>query len=150
MKQRARRRRDRCRACGRTLASTYGTPYYRQQRTRQDFDQLAAMSVEGLSQSAIARVKGLSRNTVARRLERAATAARAFNDRRTRGYPLREVQADEIKTFLTDRDHPTWVLTSIEVWSPLWPAVAVGTRSCRNIKRVLADPAATAVSSTAP
>ena len=97
------------------------------------------MSVEGISRSAIARIKALSWNTVARWLERAAAAAREFNDRMTRGYELREIQADEIKTFLTNKDSTTWILTTIEVWSRLWPSTVVGARSYRNVRRVIAD-----------
>ena len=57
------------------------------------------MSVEGVSKSAIARIKGISWNTVARWLERAAAAARRFNDAMTQGFSLEELQLDEIRTF---------------------------------------------------
>jgi transposase len=97
------------------------------------------MSVEGVSISAIARIKGISWNTVGRWLERAAAAAGKFNDRMTRGCKLREIQADEIKTFLTSKDSTTWILTTIEVWSRLWPSTVVSARSCRNVKRLVAD-----------
>ena len=136
---RARRRRFRCKTCGKTFCSAQGTPYYRLHCTRRDFDEVAAMSVEGVSRSAIARIKAISWNTVARWLERAAVAAREFNDRMTRGYELREVQADEIKTFLSNKDSTTWILTTIEVWSRLWPSTVVGARSYRNVRRVMAD-----------
>jgi IS1 family transposase len=97
------------------------------------------MSVEGINRSAIARIRGISWNTVARWLERAAEAARQFNDTMTRGYEVREIQADEIKTFLTNKDSATWILTTMEVWSRLWTSTVVGARSYRNIKRVIAD-----------
>ena len=71
------------------------------------------MSVGSISRSAIARIIGLSWNAVARWLERASVAAGWFNDRTTRGYELREIQADEIKTFLTNKDSTTWILTSM-------------------------------------
>ena len=139
LKQGSRRRRFHCKVCGKTFSSTKDTPYYRLHCTRRDFDEVSAMSVEGINRSAIARIKALSWNTVARWLERAASAAREFNDRMTRGYELREIQADEIKTFLTNKDRTAWILTTLEVWSRLWPSTIVGARSYRNVKRVIAD-----------
>ena len=65
------RRRYRCKVCAKTFSSTKGTPYYRLQCTRREFDEVAAMSVEGVSKSAIARIKGISWNTVTRWLARA-------------------------------------------------------------------------------
>ncbi len=97
------------------------------------------MSVEGMSISAMARVKGLSWNTVARWLERAAVAAKTFNDAMTRGYEMKEVQADEIRTFLTNKNTVTWVLATIEVWSRLWPSTVVGRRSYLNIRALMED-----------
>jgi len=113
------RRRYRCTACGKTFSSTKGTPYYRLHCTRRDFDEVAAMSVEGVSISAIARIKGISWSTAARWLARAAEAARRFNDIMTGGYELREVQADEVRTFVGSRDRATWIMTGMEVWSRL-------------------------------
>ena len=49
------------------------------------FDRVAALSVEGMNKSAIARITRLSWNTVARWLERAAAAAGRFNHTNTRG-----------------------------------------------------------------
>lgn len=69
---RARRRRFLCKTCGKTFSSTKSTPYYRLHCTRRDFDEVASMSPEGVSRSAIARIKGISWNTVARWLERCA------------------------------------------------------------------------------
>ena len=92
-----------------------------------------------MSKSAIARVKDLSWNTVARWLERAAAAARRFNDRMTRGYELKEIQADEIRTFIARKTPPTWVLAVIEVWSRLWPSTVVGRRSYENLRHLLHD-----------
>jgi transposase-like protein len=51
------RRRYRCRSCVKTFCSTTGTPYSRLQRRRTVFDEVAALSVEGLNKSAIVRVK---------------------------------------------------------------------------------------------
>ena len=134
-----RRRRYRCTVCGKTFCSTTGTPYYRLQCSRSAFDHVAALSVEGLSKSAIARVMQLSWNTVARWLERAAQAAQRFSAGLVRGYMLTELQADEIRTFIDRKRRVQWVLTAIEVWSRLWLYVACGRRSYRNVRRLLAD-----------
>ena len=53
--KRGRRRRYRCAVRGRTSSSTHGTPYDRLQCSRRGFDQVTAMSIEGVSKSAIAR-----------------------------------------------------------------------------------------------
>ena len=137
--RRGRRRRYRCKACGKTFCSTQGTPYYRLQCTRRDFEQVAAMSVEGLSKSAIARIKGITWNTVARWLQRAARAARRFSDRLLKGYVLAELQADEIRTFVDTKKRVLWVLTAIEVWSRLWVALELGRRSYQNVMQLLAN-----------
>ena len=54
------RRRYQCRTCGKTFCSTSRTPYYRLQHRRATFDEVATLSVEGMSKSAIARVKRTS------------------------------------------------------------------------------------------
>ena len=66
----SRRHRYRCNTCGKSFCTNRGTPYYRLHCSRRDFDEVAAMSVEGVSISAIARIKGISWNTAARWLER--------------------------------------------------------------------------------
>jgi transposase-like protein len=50
--RRGKRRRYRCQSCGKTFCSTSGTPYYRLQHRRATFDEVAALSVEGLNKSA--------------------------------------------------------------------------------------------------
>ena len=90
--RRGRRRRYRCKACGKTFCSTTGTPYHRLQYSRSVFDEVVSMSVEGLNKSSIARVKKLSWNTVARWLKKAAEAACKFNHHMTQGYELKEIQ----------------------------------------------------------
>ncbi len=137
--KRGRRQRYCCSACGQTFCSTTATPYHRIQYSRNKFDEVCHLSVEGLSKSAIARVKGLTWNTVARWLERASAAAGRFNDHKLNGYPLQEIQADEIRTFLDRRKSPIWVITLIEVWSRLWPSCVVGRRSYRNIRRLFRE-----------
>ena len=72
------RRRFQCRTCGKTFCSNTGTPYHRLQHRRATFDEVAALSVEGLNKSAIARVKRIAWNTVHRWLEKAADLCRRF------------------------------------------------------------------------
>ncbi len=86
------------------------------------FDRVAALTVEGVSKSAIARLEGLSWNTVARWQALAAAAAGKFSDIRTYGYDLTELQLDGLATFLQGKKRQTWVFAAIEVWSRLWPA----------------------------
>ncbi len=137
--KRGRRRRYRCKACGKTFSATTGTAYEGLQHSMRAFDRVAAMSVEGVSKSAIARLERLSWNTVARWLERAARFARLFNRAKTPGLVLRELQLDEIRTFLPARKNVIWVFAAIEVWSRLWPATLVGSRTWRNTKRFVRD-----------
>lgn len=137
--RRGRRRRYRCTTCGRTCCSSTGTPYYRLRCTRSTLDEVAAMTVEGLSKSSIARLKRIAWNTVACWQERAAAAARFFNDAMTRGYELKEIQADEIMTFTQGKSRPIWVFTTLEVWSRLWPSTVVGRRSYRNTRQLIRD-----------
>ena len=74
------RRRYRCQTCGKTFCSNSGTSYHRLQHRRVAFDEVAALSVEGLNVSAIARIKCIAWNTVDRWLQRAADSCRRFND----------------------------------------------------------------------
>jgi transposase-like protein len=57
------RRRYRCRTCGKTFCSNAGRPYHRLQHLRATFDEVARLSVEGLNKSAIARIKQIAWNT---------------------------------------------------------------------------------------
>src|SRR5213593_3586314 len=134
-----RRRRYRCSTCGKTFCSNTGTPYHRLQHRRATFDEVAALSVEGLNKSAIARVKRISWNTVQRWLQRAAGSCRRFNDRKTTGYAITELQADEIRTIIRRKEQPIWIFGTIEVWSRLWPATIVGRRSYRNTLTLFRD-----------
>ena len=108
-------RRYRCRICGKTFCSNMGTPYYRLQHRRATFDEVAALSVEGLNKSAIARVKRIAWNTVDRWLEKAAASCRRFNDRKITGITVAELQADEICTIIHDKERPIWIFAAIEV-----------------------------------
>jgi transposase-like protein len=133
------RRRYRCQSCGRTFCANIGTTYHRLQHRRATFDEVAALSVEGLNKSAIARVKQIAWNTVARWLEKAAHSCRRFNDRRIATLAVAELQADEIRTIVGSKEHPIWIFTTIDVWSRLWPATVVGRRSYRNTLALFQD-----------
>ena len=99
-----RRQRYRCTVCRGTLSTNTGTAYSGLRCTRRECDHVASLRVEGVSISATARVTGHSRNTVARWLERASTAARHFNDRMVRDFDLIELQADELCTFVGNKN----------------------------------------------
>ena len=133
------RRRYLCRICEKTFCSNTGTPYHRLQHRRATFDEVATLSVEGLNKSAIARVKRIAWNTVARWLEKAAHFCRRFNDRKIATLAVEELQADEMRTIVRDKEHPIWVFTTIDVWSRLWPSTVVGRRSYRNTLALFQD-----------
>jgi hypothetical protein len=77
------------------------------------FDEVAALSVEGLNKSAISRARGIAWNTVARWLEKAAKLCRRFNDQKTAGFCIAELQAGKIR-----KEQPIWIFATIEVWPP--------------------------------
>ena len=134
-----RRRRYRCKDCGRTFSSTFGTAYYRLQSSRICFDDVATMSVNGIGKSAISRIKRLSWNTVDRWLHQAFLHAQNFNSTGLQGYEIVELQADEICTFVDSKKRVTWLFTALEVSSRLWVGLAVGRRSYQNVERCLLD-----------
>jgi transposase-like protein/IS1 family transposase len=133
------RRRYRCRSRGKTFCANARTPYYRLQHRHAIFDEVAALSLEGLNKSAIARVKQIAWNTVARWLERAAHICRRFNARKIAALSVAELQADEIRTIVGSKKHPIWIFTTIDVWSRLWPSTVVGRRSYRNTLALFQD-----------
>ena len=126
------RRRYRCRICRKTFASNTATLYYRLQHRRTIFDEVAALSGEGMNKSAIARVKRIAWNTVHRWLARAAAWCRCFNNRKIDRLSVVELQPDEIKTIVGSKEEPIWIFAVIEVWSRLWPSSVVGKRSYQN------------------
>jgi transposase-like protein/IS1 family transposase len=133
------RRRYQCRACGKTFCLTTATSYHRLQHRRATFDKVAALTVEGLNKSAIARAMRIAWNTVHRWLERAAAWCRRFNDRKIRQLSLAELQADEIQTIVGGREQPIWIFVALDVWSRLWPATVIGNRSYRNTLSLFRD-----------
>src|SRR5262245_53210852 len=84
------------------LCSTAGTPYHRLYYRRATFDEVATLSVEGLNKSAIARVQRITWNTVHRWAGKGSRRCRWFNDRKIDGLSSSELQADEIRTIITD------------------------------------------------
>ena len=103
------------------------------------FDEVAALSVESVSKSAIARVKRISWNTVNRWLERATASCRQLSDRKITGLEIPEIQADEIRTFAGGKDRAVWIFASLDVSSRLWPSTVVGRRSYRNTQKLFKD-----------
>jgi transposase-like protein/IS1 family transposase len=134
-----RRRRFRCCACGKTFCLNSGTPYHRIHHRRTTFDEVAALSVEGVNKSAIARIKRIGWNTVDRCLQRATEACRRFNNQKIDGVLISELQADEIRTIIHGKEQPIWRFAAIEVWSRLWPSTVVGRRSYRSAAALFRD-----------
>ena len=134
-----RRQRYRCTVCRGTVSTNTGTAYSGLRCTSREFEQVASLRVEGVSLSATARVTGHSRNTVARWLERASTAATRFNDRMLRGFDLIELQADELCTFVGNKNKTVWLFATIEVSSRLWAGSVLGRRSDHNARAVIND-----------
>ena len=95
------------------------------------------MSVNGIDKSSISRITGLSWNTIERWLEIAALYAQNFNEQYLKGYDIKEVQVDEIRTFVGSRKNVQWLFTAIEVSSRLWISMVVGKRNYQNVKRSL-------------
>lgn len=56
-----------------------------------------------------------------------------------KGFVIRELQADEIRSLVGAKKRVSWILTTLEVWSRLWISFEIGQRNFRNIKRVLLD-----------
>jgi transposase-like protein/IS1 family transposase len=134
-----RRRRYRCCACGKTFCLNSGTPYHRIQHSRTTFDEVAALSVEGLNKPAIARAKRIGWNTVDRWLQRAADACRRFNNQKIDGILISELQADEIRTIIHSKERPIGIFAAIEVWSRLRPSTVIGRRSYRSAATLFRD-----------
>ena len=148
--RRGRRRRYLCTACGQTFSGSQGTVYFRLQHPRQQFDEVVELRMEGVSMAAIARIKCLSWNTVARWLGKAAARATRFSEQRVRGLELVELQADEICTFAREKDHQTWIYTTIEVSSRLWPVARVGRRSWKSTLAVMRELAKRSLAGATP
>ena len=103
-------RRYLCKTCKKTFCSTKGTPYYRFQKSRGDFDEVVQMTVEGVGISSISRIKCFSWNTIYNWQYIACQAASEFNNQNLKGLELIELQADEICTFTGTKKKSMWIL----------------------------------------
>jgi IS1 family transposase len=103
------------------------------------FDEVAALSVEGVSKSAIARAKRIAWNTVDRWLEKATACCRRFNDARTRELDVQALQADEIRTIVGGKEQTVCIFNAFEVWSRIGASTVVGRRNYRNTRALLRD-----------
>jgi len=106
-----RRRRYRCLRCRRTFSTRTNTPYFGLWCSSRVFEVVAHLSVEGMSRAAIARIEGIAWHTVDRWLTKASALAQRFNDRHLQGIPIIELQADELRSFVSGKAKPTWVFT---------------------------------------
>jgi hypothetical protein len=52
---------------------------------------------------------------------------------------VHELQADELQTVASQHGQPTWVFTTLEVWSRLWVSTVVGARTVHNTQQLLHD-----------
>ncbi len=95
------------------------------------------LSVEGVNKSAISRVKKIAWNTVHRWIERAGESCRNYSNKTLKGFEIKELQADELCTFVGNKKKAIWIFTAMEVWSRLWPATVVGRRSYWNTFELL-------------
>ena len=120
-----RRRRYRCKGCGKTFSSARRSPYDRLHKPRSLFDLAILMCVHGIPISAIARIQTIAWGTASRWLELAAMSAKRFNHQRLRGFIIHELQADGIRTFVGDKEQAVWILTALTGWSRLWISVIV-------------------------
>jgi len=77
------------------------------------------MFVHGIPISAMARIKTIAWGTFFRWRELAAMSAKRFNHQRLRGFIIHELQADEIRTFVGDKERVVWILTALAAWSRL-------------------------------
>ena len=118
-----RKRRYKCTDCGPTFSRNTNMVYEGIHGSRKEFDQACQLSVDGVNKAAIVRALKRSWNTIDRWLRRATRAAKQFCHRHMRGYVIRELQADELCTYISRKTKSTWVITMIEVGSRLWLTV---------------------------
>jgi len=135
----SKRRRYRCKSCGRNFCTTTGTPYHRIHKAHKLFDEVCSMTVEGICKSSIARIKKISWNTVSAWQEKAAEAASQFQNNLIYNVPVQELQADEIRTFIDNRKTDRYIITCLDVGSRLWISHVLGRRNRRNIRRLFED-----------
>jgi transposase-like protein len=126
------RPRFRCRNCGHSFTTRTGTVYHRLRSSPSRFDRVVHMSVEGSSKAAVARTERVAPSTVARWLERAARASGMLFDKVARDLEAEELQADEVRGYVWDKDKRAFVFALIEVGARFWLSTEVGGRTRRN------------------
>ncbi len=62
-----------------------------------------------------------------------------FNERHLEAITIRELQADELRTFVGGKANEQWVFAALEVSSRLWLSTVVGRRSYRNTELLFRD-----------
>jgi len=95
------------------------------------------MSVNGIDKSSISRITGLSWTTIERWLEIAALYAHNFNEQYRKGYHIKEVHVDEIRTFVDSKKNVQWLFTAMEGSTRLWISAVLGSRTYKNVKKCL-------------
>jgi transposase-like protein/IS1 family transposase len=134
-----RRRRYRCESCDRSFGLNTKTVYEGIHGSRQEFDLACQLSVVGVDKSAFARALRRSWNTIDRWLKRATRAVKQFTHVNMRDYVIRELQADELCTYISKKSKSTWVITMMEVGSRLWLSFDLGRRTYKRIRRLFRE-----------
>lgn len=126
--------RHRCSGCRHTFSQRTSTPYHRLRCRQSEFDQAVHMVAEGSSLATVARVLERSAGTISRWMRRAGEFARAYQERTVTRVPATEVQVDELRGYLEDRETTAWVRSAIEVSSRLWTSVQISRRTWRSTR----------------
>jgi IS1 family transposase/transposase-like protein len=114
-----------CRACGSSLALTYGTPDCDLEHAPALFELAIRALAEGNSIRATARIIQVDKDTVCTWLDRAAQQCRLVTLYLWQQLPLRECQLDELWSFVHTKDeHLSWAKTSRDTYGDAWVWVA--------------------------
>jgi hypothetical protein len=114
-----------CRACGSSIALTYGTPYFDVEHDPPLFELAIRALAEGNSIRATARIIQVDKDTVCTWLDRAAQQCRLVILYLWQQLPLRECQLDELWSFVHTKDEPlAWAKTYHDTSGDAWGWVA--------------------------
>jgi IS1 family transposase/transposase-like protein len=114
-----------CRACGSSIALTYGTPYFELEHDPALFELAIRALAEGNSIRATARIIQVDKDTVCIWLDRAAQQCRLVILYLWQQLPLRECQLDELWSFVHTKDeHLAWAKTYHDTYGDAWVWVA--------------------------
>jgi IS1 family transposase/transposase-like protein len=114
-----------CRACGSSIALTYGTPYFDLEHDPALFELAIRALAEGNSIRATARIIQMDKDTVCIWLDRAAQQCRLVILYLWQQLPLRECQLDELGSFVHTKDeHLAWAKTYHDTYGDAWVWVA--------------------------